>query len=253
MSIHIYYHIFITVRDHTASDEEEVKRVTLLGAKIIWGHDEDDETDLFPKSTSRTSTSSTSRTSSRGLPRVNGEVAVTRSLGDASLKRYLISEPHITILDLLAMPEDEEEEGGEGRNDVDETWFESGETSVKKNNNKATSSSASSYDFLVVATDGLWDVMTSQEVVDYVKARRRGRGMMEKGGWRRHDNRHGTKLNNNDATTSSSEKLHGGELMTWQQVATALTHEALLRGSSDNVGVCIIDIKNRIPWFSQHM
>jgi serine/threonine protein phosphatase PrpC len=249
MSIHILsYHY---VRDHTASDEDEVKRVTLLGAKIIWGHDDDDEANFSPKPTR---TSSTSRTSSRGLPRVNGEVAVTRSLGDASLKRYLISEPHVTILDLLAMPQHQPENakgggggaGAGGINDVaDETGFESGETSVKKDNKKATSS----YDFLVVATDGLWDAMTSQEVVDYVKARRRGRGMMEKGGWR-HDNRHG---NNNDATTTS-EELHGGEMMmTWQQVATALTHEALLRGSSDNVGVCIIDIKNRIPWFSQRM
>lgn len=144
--------LFNIQRDHTASDMEEANRVESLGAKILWGHD-----------------------GTSGLARVNGEVAVTRSLGDASLKKYLIPDPHVTILNL------------------------SEDTLVP-------------FQFLVVATDGLWDVMSNDEVVEYVKARRQGEGM------------------------------------TWQQIATSLTHEALLRGSLDNVAVCVIDIKNRIPW-----
>ncbi len=110
---------------------------------------------------------------SSGTARVNGEIAVTRSLGDHSLKPLLTAEPHIEILSVFGIVP---------------------------------------FDFLVVATDGLWDVMENHEVIAYVKERRK-----------------------------EIEGIAGG--LPWQTIATMLTHEALLRGSLDNIGVCIIDLK----------
>ncbi|CAM9402723.1 unnamed protein product [Ectocarpus sp. 8 AP-2014] len=97
----------------------------------------------------------------RGVLRVNGELAVTRTLGNRRLSRdgVLSSEPDVV--------------GGGGKNTA----------------------------FLVLASDGLWDVVSSQEVVDMVKE-------------------------------------------TFQVAATALTHEAYVRGSTDNIGVCVVDLRH---------
>lgn len=63
------------------------------------------------------------------MSRVMGVLAISRSIGDHSLKKYVISEPNLTEIVLNQECE-----------------------------------------FLVVACDGLWDVMSDQEVVDCVKA-----------------------------------------------------------------------------------
>jgi serine/threonine protein phosphatase PrpC len=102
------------------------------------------------------------------------------------MKNLLTAEPHVTIVDINAVKSSENSVGMHQDDIKDGLEF----------------------DFLVLASDGLWDVMSSNEAVAYVKARR----------------------NNQES---------------WQAVATALTHEALLRGSLDNVGVCVINLKER--------
>ncbi|KAG6482157.1 hypothetical protein ZIOFF_058788 [Zingiber officinale] len=62
------------------------------------------------------------------VPRVDGQLAVTRAFGDGSLKKHLSSEPHV----------------------VDETVDDDTE-------------------FLILASDGLWKVMSNQEAVDFIK------------------------------------------------------------------------------------
>jgi len=145
----------VLTRDHTAGDPAEAARVRALGVTVVEG----------PNSK---------------VARVNGQIAVTRSLGDRPHKPFLTPEPHVHILHL---PASRGRDGGNGGGE-------------------------GGYEFLVVATDGLWDVVSSEEVVAYVRARRAaGLG--------------------------------------WQEVATALTHEALLRSSLDNIGVYVVDLVHR--------
>lgn len=67
--------------------------------------------------------------------------------------------------------------------------------------------------FLILASDGLWETLSNQEAVDMVAL---------------------------VVSESSSSMVH--ETAGWQQAAEALTHEAYVRGSTDNIGVCIISI-----------
>lgn len=73
------------------------------------------------------------------------------------------------------------------------------------------------YQFLILATDGLWDVMGSDEAVRFVQAQ----------------------LESHSATRETTGESR------WQRVAMALMHEALIRGSMDNVGVCVVDLHER--------
>jgi len=84
-------------QDHTASNEEEAKRIQAAGGFIING-------------------------------RVNGQIVITRSLGDHLMKDYIIGKPHVYHSKLT---EDDE--------------------------------------FLVLACDGLWDVVEDQRAADFVK------------------------------------------------------------------------------------
>jgi len=70
--------------------------------------------------------------------------------------------------------------------------------------------------FIVLASDGLWDVVSNQEAVDMVAQ------VVEA-----HDNRHGIRWEDGGA---------------FQEAAEVLTQEAYVRGSTDNIGVCVIAI-----------
>ncbi|KAI0930216.1 hypothetical protein AcV5_006988 [Taiwanofungus camphoratus] len=83
--------------DHKGSDKQEAKRITDAGGFVMSG-------------------------------RVNGVLAVTRSLGDSSMKEYVVGSPYTTETELS-----EEDE------------------------------------FLILACDGLWDVVDDQAAVDLVR------------------------------------------------------------------------------------
>jgi serine/threonine protein phosphatase PrpC len=126
-------------------------------------------------------------TSAGGLARVNGTLAITRSLGDAHLSPLLSREPHVVtmtrqeILDVC------------GLSTLDGLPC-----------------------FIVLASDGLWDVVTNQEAVDMVTQ------VVEQ-----HDYNHGTNWEDGGA---------------FQEAAEVLTQEAYVRGSTDNIGVCVFAI-----------
>lgn len=128
-------------RDHVAADPDEAARIEGLGGRVEQGR----------------------------VPRVEGKIAVTRSVGNRDLDPYLSAAPDVFVGDLAEQP----------------TWR-----------------------FLVVATDGLWDTMSSGEVSRFAEMKLAGR-------------------RGDDA---------------FQAVATALTHEALVRQSSDNVAVVVVDL-----------
>ncbi|KAL4420687.1 hypothetical protein ABPG75_010343 [Micractinium tetrahymenae] len=130
--------------DHKAAREDETARVEAAGGQILFWN---------------------------GV-RVMGLLAVSRAIGDHSLRPYVIAEPEVTIV---------------ARHPSDEV--------------------------LVMASDGLWDVMSNQEAVTLAKkclGRARSRG----------------------STRQSAARV----------AATVLTRAAVDRGSRDNVTVVIVDL-----------
>jgi serine/threonine protein phosphatase PrpC len=134
--------------DHKAAREDETARVEAAGGQILFWN---------------------------GV-RVMGLLAVSRAIGDHSLRPYVIAEPEVTIVN---------------RNLDDE--------------------------LLIMASDGLWDVMSNQEACNLAKkcllrARQRG------------------------STRHSAAKV----------AATVLTRAAVDRGSRDNVTVVIVDLTSHL-------
>lgn len=116
--------------------------------------------------------------SSGGIDRVNGSLSVSRSLGDVLLAPYLSRIPHVLAL----TKEEVHRRCGQDPDLINEPCF------------------------IVVASDGLWDVVDNQEAVDFVEQVLRR------------------------SKNSSS----------YQTAAQLLTQEAYVRGSSDNIGVLIV-------------
>jgi serine/threonine protein phosphatase PrpC/serine/threonine protein kinase len=112
-----------------------------------------------------------------GTWRVNGKLAVSRSFGDRALRSggLIIVDPHVVILRDDPSRDDDEE-------------------GVERD-----------ADYIVMATDGLWDVVENEEAAEMV-------GMVLEG---------------------------GGD---WQEAAERLTKEAYVRGSKDNIGVSIVRV-----------
>ncbi len=124
---------------------------------------------------------------SSGLARVNGTLAITRSIGDADLAPLLSRTPYVMSL-------------------------------LKSEINELCGVSTSSLVpcFIVLATDGLWDVITNEEAVNMVSH----------------------VVVSYDAETNGLS-WEGGA---FQKAAEQLTQEAYMRGSTDNIGVCVIAI-----------
>ena len=121
---------------------------------------------------------------SGGIDRVNGILAVSRSLGDIKLAPYLSRTPHVFAVT------------------KEEAYKHCGKVKSKSAEEEILPC------FIILASDGLWDVMSNQEAVDLA--------------W------HVMKENK------------GGTA--FQEAAEVLTQEAYVRGSSDNIGVCVVAI-----------
>jgi protein phosphatase 1L len=135
-------------RDHKPNHPMERSRIEKLGGKVVWCGDVDKEGNPIPE---------------RGIYRVNGNLALSRAIGDRSERPHVTAEPEIIAIPVL----DEEDE------------------------------------FIIVATDGLWDVLESNEAVDLVQQ------LVQQG-------------------------------LARDQVATWLVEESIRRGTYDNVTVVII-------------
>jgi protein phosphatase 1L len=145
-------------RDHKPDLEEERARIEAVGGAVVWCGRVDREGRPVPGT---------------GLYRVNGNLALSRAIGDRSERPAVCAIPDISVQAL-----------------------------------------SSCDDFLVVASDGLWDVMTTVDVVGFVHA------LIEE---------------------------DDGELMTDPDlVAAKLVEEALRRGTYDNVTVIIVWLGNTL-------
>lgn len=168
--------------DHLASDPTERDLVSQRGGSIF------------------------SSAGPNGLPRVNGTLAITRSIGDADLSPVLSQEPHVVILD---------------RSEIREWCGTTG-----RGNEEASDGDAMNFNlpcFAIIASDGLWDTMSNQEAVDMVVE------VLLNGTKNRHNNR------------AISRSIISGGL--YQQAAERLAVEAYVRGSSDNIGVCVVELE----------
>lgn len=144
--------------DHKPNDPNEKHRINKLGGQVDWYGMVDGNTGEPLLDT--------------GVFRINGNLAVSRSLGDKSERPFVSSEPDIKVFPIL--------------NDLDE--------------------------FIVLASDGIFDVMSSQEVVSF--------------------------LHRHHAINRSSSILPQHNIL-----AKTLAEEAIRRGSLDNVSVIIVWLK----------
>ncbi|DAZ97237.1 TPA: hypothetical protein N0F65_010399 [Lagenidium giganteum] len=116
-----------------------------------------------------------------GLWRVVGQLAVSRSIGDQHLRQYVTAEPSIATFHYDAM-------AGDGTDDS----------------------------VLVVASDGLWEVMTPDDVARFIT---------------QHVHLQATQRDNKHA-----------DAITWDAIAEQLTVEAYARGSLDNLAVILMPL-----------
>lgn len=141
------------------------------------------------------------------IPRVNGTLAVSRSIGDASLAPLLSRTPHV-----LAFTRNEILRHCRPSLSYDNL---EGVEQAQSENSAPTDDDREFPCFVVLASDGLWDVLSNQEVVDMVV----------------------DVIRNSQGNYFSLEE--GGA---FQEAAQRLTQEAYVRGSSDNIGVCVVAI-----------
>ncbi|CAJ1935648.1 unnamed protein product [Cylindrotheca closterium] len=120
-----------------------------------------------------------------GIDRVNGTLAITRSIGDVGLAPVLSRVPNVKIF----------------------THYEIGDLCGANQHQSIPC-------FVVLASDGLWDVMSNQEAVEMVAI----------------------VIASYDATDRVSWNNGGA----FQEAAEVLAVDAYVRGSNDNIGVCVV-------------
>ncbi len=163
-------------QDHKSTDPAEISRIQSSGGVIIRG-------------------------------RVLGVLAVARSLGDHGLKEFVIAKPYLSST-TVRMIETQHHDGLLFDDD------ENGRNNDINVNTMMPSSHQAPFtddEFLVVACDGLWDVMEDQEVVDFIR-----------------NYLHAQRGDNDD-----DYKLKQSH------VASLVVKEALRRGSTDNITVIV--------------
>lgn len=143
-------------QDHKPDEPKEQARIEASGGRVVWSGLVDDLGNPVPDG---------------GVYRVNGNLALSRAVGDRSERPAICADPEFTIVSL-----DDQAQ------------------------------------FVVLATDGLWDVMTSQDVVDLVQFKLQEQGECD------------------EAQTKLLQS----------KMSEFLVAEALRRGTYDNVTVVIL-------------
>merc|ERR1711988_83195 len=208
-------------QDHKPNNRSELERVKKLGGSVKWFGFVD------PKGYPLEGT---------GVYRINGNLAVARAIGDRSERPFVSSEVELSRFYL------KEEKGDQ---------------------------------FIILASDGLWDVMTSQECVSMVHEILTSHvGALREGGYGdivssdSQDNSGNTRLGRNHVSSYSlahiNDRTVDRTVSDWTEIiqddrgviiaankqrkekmARYLAEEALRRGSSDNVTVVVVWLKNK--------
>ena len=160
--------------------------------------------------------------------RVLGMLAVSRAFGDHGLKQYVCANPYSSEYEI--------EEGGAA------IGGSSGIGTGQQDGSEEKSGPLSLHDrFLIIACDGVWDVMTDEEAVEIVAAHFRDTAVKEVAmaaisGSRQHaedDRAAGGDGGCRRVPNAISSGMARG-------AAAALTDAAVLRGSSDNVTALVV-------------
>eukprot|EP01039_Chlorochromonas_danica_P001208 gene1208-1318_t len=162
-------------------------------------------------------------------PRVNGKLAVTRSLGDPLWADMLSAEPDVLLLSSNVSYLSEEYvslSNAVADGPCSEYFLLLQQLSGVEN----VSVNVLHPLFLVIGSDGLWDVFANDELVDLVCL----------------------DLINALCMTDKDEESHGSRSPPYpsdiyQLVSRHLAQEALLRGSSDNIGVSVLNLRSTAP------
>jgi len=167
-------------RDHKPNDPKETARILAAGGQVIWHGQTDQRTGRPIDGT--------------GLYRVNGNLALSRAIGDRSERPAVTAEPEMSIVRVEP--------------DLD--------------------------DFVVLATDGLWDVMSSAEVVEFVHEHLQRIAQSVAAAAQDQDDE---QQDDSARSTDTPEDLREG-------IASRLVEEALMRGTFDNVTVIIVWLRD---------
>lgn len=125
---------------------------------------------------------------------MEGQLALSRSIGDFDYDTVLSRVPHVAVRSLR----------------------------LKEN------PEAAHYRYLILASDGLWDVMSNAEAVAFLEERAREMRAARRRGQGEED---------------GNDRGMGGIDLDYHVLARALTWEAYVRGSTDNIGVLLVDLK----------
>lgn len=152
--------------------------------------------------------------------RVLGMLAVSRAFGDHGLKQYVCANPYSSAYQIE-----------EGRAPLVGKGKDGGAVEEKRDPPSLLRDR-----FLVIACDGVWDVMTDEEAVEIVAAHFRETAVKERAlatisGVESHQAQEGEE-SRRVPETISPEMVRGA--------AAVLTEAAVLRGSSDNVTALVV-------------
>jgi serine/threonine protein phosphatase PrpC len=174
-------------KDHVASDPTERRLVESLGGKVTVHN-------------------------SNAVHRVNGTLAITRSIGDQRLSPYLSRQPQVLSW---------------SREEVTRNLCSGSGSGGDDNDNKDTTTKSCC--IIILASDGLWDVMSNEDAVNIVSH------VMMMNENEEEENAEEDKLLHTTTTTTDS-----GSCKRLQKAAEYLTLEAYVRGSRDNIGVAVV-------------
>lgn len=159
--------------------------------------------------------------------RVNGQLAVTRSLGDAQFEDVISPDPDFIAIKLKKLDSRvfnsiRSKERFLLFGSETSRWCSAYQLFIREELESSGRSEAL-LSFLIVGSDGLWDMLSNEEatelVCNYILSSYKFTPFLDcDGGWWRL------------------------ESDVYQSAAKLLAHEALIRGSTDNIGVCVIDL-----------